>query len=105
MLQILCFCHFLPARFNVEPIDKLLMDDLQTSIFTTRKEDIETEGRVQYKRYLPNCLPLVIECWYVFAIMQDFCQSKGFFIVFSKILAIIFAILVSKMAKILNSGQ
>lgn len=46
MLQILCFCHFLPARFNVEPIDKLLMDDLQTSIFTTRKEDIETEGRV-----------------------------------------------------------
>lgn len=89
MLQILCFCHFLPARFNVEPIDKLLMDDLQTSIFTTRKEDIETEGRVQYKRYLPNCLPLVIECCYVFAIMQDFCQSKGFFIVFSKILAII----------------
>ena len=42
------FCYLLPANFNVEPIYKLLMDYLQTLIFPTRKQDIETEGWTQY---------------------------------------------------------
>lgn len=40
----LFFCYLLPANFNVEPIYKPLMDYLQTLIFPTRKQDIETEG-------------------------------------------------------------
>ena len=43
MLQIWCFCYLLPASFNAEPIYKLLMDYLQTSILAAKKQDIEAE--------------------------------------------------------------
>ena len=44
MLQIWFFCYLLPVSFNTGPMYKLLMDYLQTLIFPTRKQDIETEG-------------------------------------------------------------
>lgn len=54
----------------------LFISFLWIIILATKKQDIEAEWRAQYKRYLPNCLPLVIKRCSVFAIMQDFCQSK-----------------------------